>query len=144
MQNDKSKKKRDNANVQCFYGPSETAAPVLKLYCQRTKIQPAAGDGGSSTKGVLPENENPAGGDGGSSTRVVLQENQNPAGRRRRRFQCSRRTTRERKSSRPPEPAVPVLKLYHQRTKLQPAAGDQVFMEPHLSNIDMLCACVYM
>ena len=34
---------------------------VLKLYYQRTKIQPAAGDGRSSTKVVLPENENPAG-----------------------------------------------------------------------------------
>ena len=35
-----------------------TAVPVLKLYCQTTKIQPAAADG--STKVVLPENENPA------------------------------------------------------------------------------------
>ena len=51
-------------------------------------MQPAAGDGGSSTKVVLPENENAAAaGDGGSSTKVVLPENENPAGRRRRRFQ---------------------------------------------------------
>ena len=51
-------------------------------------MQPAAGDGGSSTKVVLPENENPAAaGDGGSSTKVVLPENENAAGRRRRRFQ---------------------------------------------------------
>ena len=39
----------------------ETAVPVLKLYYQRTKIQPAAGDGRSSSEVVLPENENPAG-----------------------------------------------------------------------------------
>ena len=59
----------ENANGQCFDGPPETAVPVLKLYYrgvlklyyQRTKIQPAAGDGGSSTKVVLPEDENPAG-----------------------------------------------------------------------------------
>ena len=38
-----------------------TAVPVLKLYYQRTKIQPAVGHGRSSTKVVLPENENPAG-----------------------------------------------------------------------------------
>ena len=54
-------KKSDNANVPCFDGPAETAVPALKLYYQRTKIQPAAKDGGSSTKVVLPENENPAG-----------------------------------------------------------------------------------
>ena len=146
--------------------PPETAVPVLKLYYKRTKIQPAAGDGGSSTKVVLPENENPAGrrrrrfqyercatrerkssrppetvvpvlklyyqrtkiqpaaGDGGSSTKVVLPENENRAGRRRLRFQYERCTTRERKSSRPPETAVPVLELYYKRTKIQPAAGD--------------------
>ena len=39
----------------------ETAVPVLKLYYQRREMQPAAGDGGSSTKVVLPEKENPAG-----------------------------------------------------------------------------------
>ena len=38
-----------------------TAVPVLKLYYQRMEIQPAAGDGRSSTKLVLPETENPAG-----------------------------------------------------------------------------------
>ena len=36
-------------------------APVLKLYYQRTKIQPAAGDGRSSIKVVLSKDENPAG-----------------------------------------------------------------------------------
>ena len=34
-----------------------TAVPVLKLYYQRTKIQPAAGHGRSSTEIVLPENK---------------------------------------------------------------------------------------
>ena len=91
---------------------SLAAAPVLKLYYQRIvlpenkKIQPATGNGRSSTKVVLPENENPASrrrrpfqyhrcttrkrkiqpaaGDGRSSTKVVLAENENPAGRRRR------------------------------------------------------------
>ena len=55
-----------------------TAVPALKLYYQRTKIQPAAGDGRSSAKVVLPENDNPqpAAGDGRSSTKVVLPENE--------------------------------------------------------------------
>ena len=101
------------------------AVPVLKLYYQTTKIQPAAGDGSSSAKVVLPESKNPAGrrrwpfqycscstrarkssrpaGDGRSSTAVVLPENENPVCRR---------------------TAVPVLKLYYQRRKIQPAAGD--------------------
>ena len=84
---------------------NENAVPVLYLYYQRTKIQPAAGHGRSSTKAVLPENEN-------------------PAGRRRWPFQYQRCTTRERKSSRPPEMAVPVLKFYYQRMKIQPTARD--------------------
>ena len=57
----KTIRKSNNTNVRRFDGPPETAALVLKLYYQRTKIQPAAGDGGSSTKVVLPGNENPAG-----------------------------------------------------------------------------------
>ena len=65
-----------------------TAVPVLKLYYKKTKIQPAAGEGRSSTKVVLPENENPAGRRRRrSSAKVVLAENENPAGRRRRPFQ---------------------------------------------------------
>ena len=36
-------------------GPPATAVPVLNLYCQRTKIQPAAEDGRYSTKVVLRE-----------------------------------------------------------------------------------------
>ena len=36
------------------------------------KVQLIAGDGRSSTKVVLPENENPIAGDGRSSTKVVL------------------------------------------------------------------------
>ena len=70
-------------------GPA-TAVPVLKLYCRRTKIQPADGDGRSITKLVLPEKKiQPAAGDGCSSTKLVLvlPENENPAGRRRRPFQ---------------------------------------------------------
>ena len=78
---------------------------VLKLYYQRTKIQPVASDGRSSTKVVLPENEN-------------------PAGRRRRPLQYYNGTSRERKSSQPPATAVPVLQLFYQRAKIQPAAGD--------------------
>ena len=34
--------------------------PVLNLYYQRMKIQPAAGDGRSSTKVVLADNNNPS------------------------------------------------------------------------------------
>ena len=78
--------------------PPETAVPVLKLYYRRAKIQPAAG--------------------GGSSTKVVLPEKENPAGRRRRRFQYQSCTAGERKSSRPPETVVPVLKLYYQRAQV--------------------------
>ena len=96
---------------------------------------PAAGDGSSSTKVVLPGNENPASrrrrpfqygscttrerkiqpaaGGGRSSTEAVLPENENPAGRRRRPFQYGSCTTRQRK----------ILKLYYQKTKIQPAAG---------------------
>ena len=98
-----------------------TPVPVLKLYYQRTKIQPDAGDGRSSTKLLLPKNENPAGrpvlklyyqrtkiqlaaGHSRSSTRLVLPMN-------------------GRKSSRTSETAVPVLKLYYQRMEIQPAAG---------------------
>ena len=48
--------------------PPETAVPVLKLSYQKPKIQPGAGDGGSSTKVVLPERGKIplAAGDGGS------------------------------------------------------------------------------
>ena len=67
---------------------------MLKLYYQRTKIQPVARDGRSGTKVIRPENEN-------------------PAGRRRRPFQYSSCTTR-----------FGILKLYYQRTKIQEAAGD--------------------
>ena len=82
------------------------------------KNQPAGADGGSSTKVVLPEHEKPAGrrrryqsmknqpaaGDGRSSTEVVLPGKE--------------------KTSRPPETAVAVLKLYYRGMKNQPAAGD--------------------
>ena len=81
-----------------------TAVPVLKLYYQRMEIQPAAGNSRSSTKLVLPETEN-------------------PAGRWPRRFQYQTCTTRERKSSRPLATAVPVLNLYYQTTKIQPATA---------------------
>ena len=57
--------------------PPETAVPVLKLYYQRTKIQPAARDGRSSTKVV---------------------------GCRRRPFEYHSCTTRERKPCRPQTP----------------------------------------
>ena len=95
--------KNDDGKVQRFDGLPETAVPILKLYYQKTKIQPAAGDGGSSTKVVRAAAADggsstkvvyyqrtkiqPAAGDGGSSTKVVLPESENPAGRRRRRFQ---------------------------------------------------------
>ena len=101
--------------------------PVLKLYFQRTIIQPAAGDGRSSTKVVLPENGiQLAAGDGRSSTKVVL-ENENAGSRPRRPFRYPSCTTREWKSSRPPETTCPVLKLYYHRIKIQPAAGDGLF-----------------
>ena len=58
----------DDSSNKVYYRPLETAVPVLKLYYPRMKNQPAAGDGRSSTK-------------------VVLQENEKPAGRRRRPFQ---------------------------------------------------------
>ena len=60
-------KTNDNENVQCIDGPPENyqrtkiqpaagdGRAVLKLYYQRTKIQPAAGESGSSIKVVLPE-----------------------------------------------------------------------------------------
>ena len=85
----------------------QRSSTKVVLY-QRTKIQPAAADGRSSTQVVLPDNENPAGrrgrpfqysscttrekiqpaaGDGRTSTKVVLPENENPGSRRRRPFQ---------------------------------------------------------
>ena len=85
--------------------PPATAVSVLKLYYQRTKIQPAAGDDRFSTKVVLPEDEN-------------------PAGRRRRPVQVLQLYYQRMTSSRPPATAVSVLKLYYQRTKIQPAADD--------------------
>ena len=94
------------AAVQCFDGPPETAVPVLKLYYQRTEIQQAAGEGDSSTKVVLPENE--------KSSRPP--EKAIPV--------LKLYYQRTKKSSRPPETAVPVLKLYYKRTNIQPAAGD--------------------
>ena len=61
---------------------------TIKLYYQRTKIQPAAGDGGPVLKLYYQRTKiQPAAGDGSSSTKVVLPENENPAGRWRRRFQ---------------------------------------------------------
>ena len=83
----------------------ETTVPVLKLYYQKTKIHPVTGDGPSSTQVVLPENEI-------------------PSGCRGRPFQYSSCTTRERNSIRLQGTAVPVLKLYYQRTKFHPVAGD--------------------
>ena len=98
---------------------------MLKWDYQRAKIQPAAGDGRSSTKVVLQKVKvQPAAGDDRSSTNVGLPENENPAGRRRRPFQYQSFATRERKSSRLPATAVPVPKFCYQRTKIQPAAGD--------------------
>ena len=63
--------------------------PVRKLYYQRRKIQPALGDGRSSTKVVHYQRRKiqPAAGDGRSSTKVVLPEKENPAGCRRPPFQ---------------------------------------------------------
>ena len=142
-------KTNDNAYLQCFDGPPETAVPVLKLYYQRTRIQPAAGDGGSSTKVVLPENEDPA---GPPETAVPVlqlyyQRTKIQPARRRRRFQYQSCTTRERRSSRPagdggsstkvvlpenenpagsPETAIPVLKLYCKERKSSRLAGDGV------------------
>ena len=48
-----------------------SAVPVLKLFYQRMKFQPAAEDGRSSTKVVLSENEKiqPATGEGRCTTR---------------------------------------------------------------------------
>ena len=43
-------------DVKLYY--QRTAVPVLKWYYQRTKVQPAGGHGRSSTKVLLPENEN--------------------------------------------------------------------------------------
>ena len=55
-------------------------SPVLKLYYQTRTIQPAFGDGHSSTKVVLPEKaDQPPAGDRHSSTKVVLPEKENPA-----------------------------------------------------------------
>ena len=103
--------------------PARTAGP--KLYYQRTKIQPVAGDGRSDTKVVLPENENPAGQRPfRSGASIVPPENENPAERRRRPFRYKNCIARERKSSRPPATAVPVLKLYYQKTKIQPVSSD--------------------
>ena len=122
-----------------------TAAPVLvNLYYQRTKIHQVAENGRSRTKVVLPENVNPSGRrerplqysscttrerkihqvaeNGRSTTKVVLPENENPSGRRERPFQYSSCTTSERKSDRSPRTAVPVLKLYYQRTKIHQVA----------------------
>ena len=82
--------------------PPATAVPVPNWYYQRTKIQPAAGHGRSSTKLVLPRERKssrpetavpvlnlyyqrtkiqPDAGDARSSTKLVLSENENPAGR---------------------------------------------------------------
>ena len=83
----------------------ETAVPVLNLDYNRTKIHPIAGDGCSSTTVVLPEIE-------------IL------SSCRRWPFQSKSCTARERKSIRLPETAVPVLKLYYQRAKIHPVAGD--------------------
>ena len=117
-----------------------TAVPVLKLYYQRTKIQPAAvpvlklyyqrAGRKRERKSSRPlklyhqrTEVQPDAGDGRSRNKAVLPYSENPARRRRRPFQYYSCTTRERKSRRPPETAVPVLKLYYQRTKIQPATG---------------------
>ena len=66
--------------------PPATAVSVLKLCYQGLKIQPAAGDGPSSSQVVLPQHENPAGGGGRLITKDVLPGNENPAGRWRQPF----------------------------------------------------------
>ena len=67
-------------------------------------MQPAAGDGGSSTKVVLPERKSSRPPEAAVPVLKLYYQ----------------RT----KMQPPPETAVPVLKLYYQRTKMQPAAGD--------------------
>ena len=128
-----------------FIRSPRTAVPLLKLYYQRTKIHQVAEKGRSSTKVVLPKNENPSGRrerpfqylsgttkerkkihqvaeNGRSSTKVVLPKSENPSGRRERPFQYSSCTTRERKFIRSPRTAVPVLKLYYHRAKIHQVA----------------------
>ena len=79
---------RDGVPRRKIQRPPDMAVPVLKLYCQRRKIQPAAGDRRSSFKNLSRE---------GKSSRpldmavpvlqVVLSEKENPAGCRRPLFQ---------------------------------------------------------
>ena len=62
-------------------------------------------------------------------SKVVLPGNENPSVCRRRPFQYQScvTTERKRKSIRLPETAIPVLKLYYQRTKTHLLAGDGLF-----------------
>ena len=94
--------------------PPETAVPVLKLYYQRTKIQPAA-------KVVLYQRMKIQPATGVPVLKLYCYEK--PGGRRRRLFQYYSCTTRERKTSWPLKRAVPVLQLYYQRTEIPLAAG---------------------
>ena len=80
---------RSGTQVGLPENENPAGVPVLKLYYQRTKIQPADSHG-RSTQVVLPEKTKiqPAASPGRSSTKVVLPgvetavpENENPAGR---------------------------------------------------------------
>ena len=84
---------------------TETLIPVLHLYYDFTKIQPAHGNVDSSTT-------------------FVLRFHENPAGSRKRRFQYYICTTISRKSSRLTETSIPVLHLYYDLTKIQLAHGN--------------------
>ena len=86
-------------------GSVRDAVRVVKLCYQKRQIQPAAGDGRSSTKVAAPEKENPAGRRRRPfQYKDVVPEKENPAGRR--------------------ATAIPILKSYCQRRKIQLAAGD--------------------
>ena len=88
----------------------ETAVAVVKLYDQRMKIQPAAGDGGSNIAVALSENEIAAGrGNGGPHPKNILPEKKTqPAASDGGPSIKLAPTIQRRNSSRPPETAAPI------------------------------------
>ena len=106
--------------------PPATAVPVLKLCYQRTKSQPAAGNGHWSTIRLFYQRTKiqPAAVDGRSSSKVVLPDNENPAGRRPRPVlkSCYQRTKIQPSKNSAGRRRRPFQ--YYQTTKIQPAAGD--------------------
>ena len=120
-----------------------TAVPVPTLYCQRTTIHPFAGNGPSSTKRVIPQNEDPPSCRTRTFTAVPVKKctkdrtsTRLPDTARTKLIPPATKThpvaRHDRSSSKillpqnenPSGRVLPVLSLYYRRAKINPVAGN--------------------